>query len=126
VAKTLQDIQNVKQEKIDRLIVYTHWGKEFTDVPEADIRNLAHQFIDAGADLIIGSHPHVIQSQEEYRGKKIYYSLGNFIFDQFFDPRTQKGLVVTAEIQAGVDGIKLQESAAQMKTSGQTVLEITQ
>ncbi|MDO8579717.1 MAG: CapA family protein [bacterium] len=67
----------------DLVAVYTHWGDEYVLATEYE-KTLAHSFIDAGADIVIGSHPHIIQEHEIYRGKNIYYSLGNFIFDQYF------------------------------------------
>jgi gamma-polyglutamate biosynthesis protein CapA len=96
--KTISDINSAKKLKADLVIVYTHWGKEFVTDPDENIKNLAHELIDAGADLIIGSHPHVVQPKEEYKGKMIYYSLGNFIFDQYFEQGTQNGLTVQVEI----------------------------
>ncbi|MEX2461866.1 MAG: CapA family protein [Paenibacillaceae bacterium] len=66
--------------KADLVVVITHWGVERTDTPVTYQTDLAHRFIDAGADLVIGSHPHVLQSIEAYKGKWIAYSLGNFIF----------------------------------------------
>jgi poly-gamma-glutamate synthesis protein (capsule biosynthesis protein) len=47
-------------------------------------QHAAHQFVDAGADIVFGAHPHVVEPIEIYNGKKIFYSLGNFIFDQYF------------------------------------------
>lgn len=64
----------------EQVIVYMHWGFEYNRLPMPYDVNLAHQMIDAGASLIIGSHPHCIQPLEIYHGKKIYYSLGNFYF----------------------------------------------
>jgi poly-gamma-glutamate synthesis protein (capsule biosynthesis protein) len=61
-------------------------------------RTLAHRLIDSGADLILGSHPHVVQGIESYHGRFIFYSLGNFIFDQYFSLETQEGLMVRLEI----------------------------
>ena len=68
------------KEKCDLVIVYFHWGIERDKAPMESQRSLAKQTIDAGADLIIGSHPHVLQGIETYKGKKIVYSLGNFCF----------------------------------------------
>lgn len=62
-------------------ILYTHWGNEFINRPSATQKKFAHWLIDAGFDLIIGMHPHVLQGYEEYKGKRIYYSLGNCVFD---------------------------------------------
>lgn len=60
--------------------------------------------IDAGADAIIGSHPHVVQPTEEYKGKMIFYSLGNFIFDQYFSAETMQGLAVGVKLEKGSGG----------------------
>lgn len=65
----------------DYVLVIPHWGfeyKTYTDVKQVE---WAHLFIDNGADIVIGGHPHVVQPTEEYNGKMIYYSLGNFVFD---------------------------------------------
>lgn len=64
----------------DYVIVYVHWGIERETTPKDYQRTLGKQYIDAGADLVIGSHPHVLQGIEYYQGKPIVYSLGNFIF----------------------------------------------
>jgi hypothetical protein len=64
----------------DKVIVYVHWGVEKSEYPEDYQRELAKQYIDAGADLVIGAHPHVLQGIEYYNGIPIVYSLGNFIF----------------------------------------------
>lgn len=64
----------------DYLVVYVHWGIERNTTPEEYQRSLAKQYIDAGADLVVGSHPHVLQGIEYYKGKPILYSLGNFVF----------------------------------------------
>ena len=67
-------------EYCDYLVVYMHWGIERDEKPQEYQRTLGRQLIDAGADLVIGSHPHVLQGIEYYQGKPIVYSLGNFIF----------------------------------------------
>ncbi|HBP00552.1 MAG: hypothetical protein UU48_C0007G0006 [Candidatus Uhrbacteria bacterium GW2011_GWF2_41_16] len=64
------------------MIVSFHWGAEYEHEPNTDQINLAHVAIDAGADLVIGHHPHVLQGVEKYKDGLILYSLGNFIFDQ--------------------------------------------
>ena len=79
--------------------------------------------IEAGADLIIGSHPHVIQSTELYQGKKIYYSLGNFLFDQYFSPETQKGLLVVLTIDPKTRAFSFQDLTVQMASGSPLVLE---
>ena len=80
------------------LIVSLHWGEEYKLINSPAQQSLAHKIIEAGADLIIGHHPHVVQNIEKYQGKLIFYSLGNFIFDQYFSPDTQEGLAVGLEI----------------------------
>jgi poly-gamma-glutamate synthesis protein (capsule biosynthesis protein) len=69
------------------VIAYIHWGIEREETPNDLQKNLARQLIDAGADLVIGAHPHVLQGIEYYKGKPIIYSLGNFIFGSSI-PRT--------------------------------------
>lgn len=80
------------------LIVLIHWGNEYQETNSSQQQKLAHAMIDAGADLIIGHHPHVVQNIELYNEKLIFYSLGNFIFDQYFSEETQQGLVIGLEI----------------------------
>lgn len=75
----LEEIKKAR-ESCDFLTVYVHWGIERNTEPESYQRELGRQYIDAGADLVIGSHPHVLQGIEYYKGKPIVYSLGNFIF----------------------------------------------
>lgn len=76
-----QAIQEAKKQ-CDFLTVYVHWGIEKSNTPEEYQKQLAYKYIDAGADLVIGSHPHVLQGIEYYNGKPIVYSLGNYIFNQ--------------------------------------------
>lgn len=74
----------------DLVVVCPHWGVEYAAGPTREQVKLARSMIDAGADLIVGSHPHVVQPLEEYHSRWIAYSLGNFIFDQK-NPSTQRG-----------------------------------
>ncbi|MFH1183062.1 MAG: CapA family protein [Candidatus Moraniibacteriota bacterium] len=116
----LGDIQLAKQEA-DLVVVCPHWGTEYkTGGPGAAVRSLAHQFVDTGADLVIGTHPHVIQSSEVYQGKKIYYSLGNFIFDQYFSQETQKGLAVRVKINPPDLKMEVEEVLLTLLKNGQT------
>ncbi len=78
--KILVDEIKKLREQCDYLVVYVHWGIERKETPEDYQRSLGKQYIDAGADIVIGSHPHVLQGVEYYKGKPIVYSLGNFIF----------------------------------------------
>ncbi len=80
-ARQLKDnIAKVKQEGADLIITIFHWGNERETIPDSNQMALGHIAIDYGADLVAGHHPHVLQGIEEYRGKYIVYSLGNFCF----------------------------------------------
>lgn len=101
------------------VIVYAHWGEEYQEPPER-VRKPAHLFIDAGAVAVFGSHPHIVQEHELYKGKDIYYSLGNFIFDQYWDTSVSRGLAVLLTISK--DGVSAQEYSLQMLRDGRTCL----
>jgi len=100
VTYTLNDeeaVELVKEvsSKVDYLIVSIHWGYEYAHSPNWQKQiEPGRAFIDAGADFIIGHHPHVVQSFEEYNGRFIFYSLGNFIFDQYWSTETQEELAI--------------------------------
>jgi poly-gamma-glutamate synthesis protein (capsule biosynthesis protein) len=79
------------------VIVLPHWGEEYDHVAHAGQREAAYAFIDAGADVVVGGHPHVVQGHEVYRGKAIFYSLGNFMFDQNFSWATTRGMLLRVE-----------------------------
>ncbi len=80
--------------QVDWLIVSLHWGNEYLPSPEQWRIDLAHQLVDAGADIIHGHHPHVLQLKEVYLQKPIYYSLGNFVFDQNWSSETSKSEII--------------------------------
>jgi poly-gamma-glutamate synthesis protein (capsule biosynthesis protein) len=84
-------------------VVFAHWGEEYKQVT-ADQRALAHRFVDAGAGIVVGAHPHVIQESETYKGMHIYYSLGNFIFDQYWNADVRTGLTVS--VTFGANGVE--------------------
>ncbi|RJQ28746.1 CapA family protein [Candidatus Parcubacteria bacterium] len=83
-----------QKNSVDLLIVSLHWGEEYKTNSTDEQKRIAREFIDAGADIIIGHHPHVPQEIEEYKGKWIAYSLGNFVFDQYFSKETMSGLAL--------------------------------
>lgn len=83
----------------DLVIVSLHWGVEYSMRPKPDQVRLAHQMIDAGADLVVGHHPHVVQPVENYRDRWIAYSLGNFIFDQKLPQLTHQGLMLKVALR---------------------------
>lgn len=102
---TLAQITNTRADGA-LVIVFAHWGDEYQEQSHPRQQNLAHRFIDAGAEMVIGAHPHVIQESEQYKGKYIYYSLGNLMFDQYWEDAVRTGLLLTAELSRdGVQGV---------------------
>ncbi len=99
---TLAKIREL-DEQVDFLVVGIHWGLEYETTARDWMVNLAHSFVDNGAEMVWGHHPHVIQNWELYQGAPIYYSLGNFVFDQYWSAATQEGLIVGLRI----DGTKI-------------------
>lgn len=79
-ATDLNNAISEAEDQYDHIIVLVHWGIERNEIPEEYQRTLAKGYIDAGADLIIGGHPHVLQGFEYYKGVPIVYSLGNYLF----------------------------------------------
>ncbi len=91
-----EDAVNLVKEvrpNVDYLIVTPHWGYEYKLKADFNAQvKPGRAWIDAGADMVVGHHPHVVQNFEAYNGKLIFYSLGNFIFDQYWSNETQKQL----------------------------------
>jgi hypothetical protein len=87
-----KDIKAARAAGAQVVIVWPHWGVEYTAGPSATQQRLAHNAIDAGADLVIGNHPHWAQAMEVYKGKPIWYALGNFTFDQTWSEPTMEGI----------------------------------
>lgn len=83
----------------DYKIVYVHWGNEFINHPYIDQKAFAHFLVDSGADLIVGMHPHVLQGFEIYKGKHIFYSLGNCVFNMCWNP-TKYSIVVNIDVSS--------------------------
>lgn len=101
----LELIREIRKE-VDFLAVSIHWGIEYKQRADWGSQiEPGHAFIDAGADLIIGHHPHVVQNFEIYKGKLIFYSLGNFVFDQYWAQMTQEELALG--IILGEDATKI-------------------
>ena len=87
------------------VIVLPHAGVEFQEIPLPEWRERYQNFIDLGADIVIGSHPHIIQGKETYKGKSIYYSLGNFSFynqKKIDDKEWNTGLLVSLDTESGI------------------------
>lgn len=95
--KLKTQISNAKKS-CDFIVATMHAGTEYTRKPNADQIAFAHEAVDDGADLVIGGHPHWIQTTEKYQGKFIFYSLGNFIFDQDWSQDTMEGLTLKIQI----------------------------
>jgi poly-gamma-glutamate synthesis protein (capsule biosynthesis protein) len=93
IATIEKEIKKMKSVA-DYIIVVPHWGAEYKPRAHASQIAAGHRFIDAGADAVVGGHPHVVQNVEDYKGHKIFYSLGNFIFDQYFSKETMEGFMV--------------------------------
>lgn len=97
----LPTIISEAKKQVDILVVSFHFGDEYQPLSNARQQRLAHTSIDAGANIVVGHHPHVEQETEEYNGGLIAYSLGNFVFDQNFSEETMRGMkldvVVTKE-----------------------------
>jgi poly-gamma-glutamate synthesis protein (capsule biosynthesis protein) len=111
----LNDVKKLK-EKVDVVIVSLHWCYEREKYPLPSQRKLAHKIIDAGANLILGHHPHVLQGIEEYNGGVIVYSLGNFIFPDISykqykliqKPENKEALIFSCGISKnGIEGFEI-------------------
>lgn len=110
-------VQQAKQQ-CDFLTVYVHWGVEKSNTPEEYQRQLAKEYIDAGADLVVGAHPHVLQGIEYYNGKPIVYSLGNYIFNQEIAATVLLKVRVTADHQAVLQLIPASATGAKTREMG--------
>ena len=80
IPQVKQDIAKLKDQNVDIIVAVFHWSNELVTVPDENQVTLAHLAIDEGADAVVGHHPHVVQGIDEYKGKMIAYSLGNFCF----------------------------------------------
>jgi Bacterial capsule synthesis protein PGA_cap len=93
------DIARARAAGADLVIVFPHWGIEYRNKPFEAQQQLARSIIDAGADMIIGNHAHWIGAVEIYKGKPIWYALGNFVFDQTWSEPTMEGLTLELTFQ---------------------------
>jgi len=93
IDKMTETIKQIRPN-VDFIIVSMHSGDEYQPTPNDSQIKFAHSAIDTGADLILGHHPHVVQTLEKYKNKYIVYSLGNFIFDQAWSQETKESLAV--------------------------------
>ena len=127
IDKMIEAVKEAKQ-KTDFVIVSMHAGIEYADKPNNSQINFAHAAVDAGADLVIGHHPHVVQTLGKYKGKYIFYSLGNFVFDQPQSEETKEGLAIKVYFaKNGINKISLlpvvMENLAQPRMANQNEAE---
>ena len=101
-----QNIAKVKQDGAQLIVVIFHWGNEKEEVPDENQKTLGHLAIDEGADLVCGHHPHVLQGIEEYKGKKIVYSLGNFCFGGNAYPSDMDTIIFQQTFTIDQNGVK--------------------
>jgi poly-gamma-glutamate capsule biosynthesis protein CapA/YwtB (metallophosphatase superfamily) len=83
-------------DRVDVVVVLPHWGTQYTHVAEPVQSLVGRRLVDAGADLVVGGHPHWVQGLERYDGAVIAHSLGNFVFDMNFMEQTMEGVTLTA------------------------------
>jgi poly-gamma-glutamate synthesis protein (capsule biosynthesis protein) len=103
------DVAAARKAGAQLVIVYPHWGTEYSPRPFSAEQKLAHAVIDAGADMIIGNHAHWVGAMEIYKGHPIWYALGNFVFDQTWSEPTSEGLILQMTFQ----GTKLMQVGLQ-------------
>jgi len=103
--QVLEGIRRARDELgVDVVIPFMHWGTEGEERANDRQRELARRMIDAGADAVVGAHPHVVQDTEVHRGKPIIYSLGNFVFDGFDSLATRTGWMLFMTV--GREGVR--------------------
>ncbi len=95
-----RDITALKRS-VDTVVVMTHWGTQYTHVPEQSQRIAARAFAAAGADLVLGGHPHWVQGWEKFGSTVVVHSLGNFVFDMDFQTKTREGVFVEVVLWDG-------------------------
>ena len=88
------DVAAARKAGADVVIVFPHWGTEYDPTPFTNQKKLARMIIDAGADMVIGNHAHWAGAMELYKGKPIWYALGNFVFDQTWSEPTMEGITL--------------------------------
>ncbi|HEX5386786.1 MAG TPA: CapA family protein [Gemmatimonadales bacterium] len=105
VARIRADVARARAAGAEFVVAFVHWGREWHLEPDADQRRAAHDLVDAGVDLVVGAHPHVLEPPELYRGRLIAYSLGDFIAD-FHPLAARTGAVLAVDIAKTTDGVR--------------------
>ena len=110
-SRVVADIRAARAAGADLVIPFMHWGWERESAPSDRQHRLARLMIDAGADAVVGAHPHVVQGHDQYRGKPIFWSLGNFVFDGFDPGPGRLGWLLLLEAgRGGVHGWEIVEA----------------
>lgn len=108
--RVLEDVRALRPT-VDLLLVLPHWGTQYTNLPEASQRQVGRALVEAGADLVVGGHPHWVQGVEVVdasAGRLVAHSLGNFVFDMDFSRQTQEGVLLEAVAWDGaLKGVEL-------------------
>ena len=94
----LKDLVKMEESGAELKIIYLHFGNEYERTPNEEQKDLAHFLLENGADIVIGSHPHVLQTDEETKNGYIMYSLGNFVSNQPFD-HTYYGAILNLKVK---------------------------
>jgi poly-gamma-glutamate synthesis protein (capsule biosynthesis protein) len=122
-----RDVADLKQ-RVDVLVVSMHAGYEYVPRPNLQQTDFAHAAIDAGARIVVGHHPHVIQPWERYGDGVIFYSLGNLVFDQFQRVETQRGLLAEVVfagrtlLSAGVMPVDIVQTVPRLSSTAAAVM----
>ncbi|NLM94891.1 MAG: CapA family protein [Firmicutes bacterium] len=95
-----EDVRSARKQA-DVVVVSFHWGQEYKEEPTQAQYELGRGAVDAGAHLVLGHHPHVLQGVEFYKGGVIVYSLGNFVFDELRPPLTEESIILQAVLKRG-------------------------
>jgi poly-gamma-glutamate synthesis protein (capsule biosynthesis protein) len=114
--------QKISEERSNgqMVFVYAHWGDEYVGVPQR-VKDVANLFAKNGADLVVGTHPHIILPSEIINNSIVYYSLGNFISDQYWDKSVSTGLVLEVNMKGGK--LSIVEHKVSLNRDGRTCLE---
>ncbi|MGB8815928.1 MAG: CapA family protein [Minisyncoccia bacterium] len=97
--KKVEESVKMARNMADIVVVSFHFGEEYKNIPNDFQKKWAKIVVDVGADLVVGGHPHVVEPVEQYRNVFIAYSLGNFVFDQYFSPETMSGGLLEVKIK---------------------------
>ena len=106
VQEVLDRVKEMKEE-VDILVLAIHWGVERSDTPRKQEMDLAKKLVDSGVDIVMGHHPHVLQGIEIYKGKPIFYSLGNFVFGTSSELTSNTMIAQVNLVEKNIDNIKI-------------------